>query len=228
MMDEILGFWAHSQCLPWPCFFFFFLQVNETGHIVSDQIIHLWNRAIHWPLSQRCNMEHIQSQGYEGWQRNVFLQKPVNPYSSNLTSVLISSCPDSIRQLLCWRVSQYLPAFSGRKTFILCSKLCSWKIGLYRLCCNEIKAGRKAGVVTAGRTHLLPAPCFDSRAAQSIRMSSQLCVVGRKELISACLPFRDSTAQALFHLQMIKWSTEQLQTKGRNSQLSPGFLNQHD
>lgn len=142
--------------------------------------------------------------------------------------MLISSCSDGIKQLLSWRVPQYVPAFSGRKTFILCSKPHSWKTGSYILCCNEIKAGRKAGAVTAGRTHLLSAPCFDSRAAQSIGMSSQLCLVAGKESISACLPFRDSTARALFHPQMIKWSTEQLQTKGRNSQLSPGFLNQHD
>lgn len=63
---------------------------------------------------------------------------------------------------------------------------------------------------------------------RGIGMSSRLRSVGRKRLISARLPFRDSTAQALFHLQMIKWSTGQLGTEGRNSWLSPGFLNQHD
>lgn len=52
--------------------------------------------------------------------------------------------------------------------------------------------------------------------------------MSRKHLISKGLGFRCSTAQDLFHLWMIKWSTEQLWTGGRNSQLAPGFLNQPD
>lgn len=91
--------------------------------------------------------------------------------------------------------------------------------------CNWIKAFRKATVLTTQR-HTLPAA--PRLPAGLLRHGCWLRRVGRKQLISTCLCFRPSTAPALFHLQMIKWSTGQLWTGGRNSQLSPGFLNQPD
>lgn len=47
------------QCLSWSGFFP--LQVNETGHKVSDQNIHLWNRAIHLVAQKHHNIEYRQS-----------------------------------------------------------------------------------------------------------------------------------------------------------------------
>ena len=91
--------------------------------------------------------------------------------------------------------------------------------------CNKIKAFRKATVLTTGRSSLPAAPPPAGRMLSTWVLALQ---GGRKQLISACLCFRPSTALALFHLQMIKWSTWQLWTGGRNSQLSPGFLNQRD
>lgn len=152
------------------------------------------------------------------------LQKSVNSRSS----VLISSCQDGIKRLLSRRVFQCPPAFSGRKTFILCSKPTP-----KTLACTDftVMKSRQAGR-PAQRQQEEPV-CSQLLALTAGLlggggMSSQLCSLGRKRLISARLPFRDSTAQALFHLQMIKWSTGQLQTEGRSSRLSPGFLNQHD
>lgn len=82
------------------------------------------------------------------------------------------------------------------------------------LYCNKIKAFRKATVLTTGRSSLPAAPPPAGRMLSTWVLALQ---GGRKQLISACLCFRPSTALALFHLQMIKWSTGQLWTGGRKA-----------
>lgn len=195
-MDEVFGFWAHSQCLPWPGLFFFKLMnlgiwflttrfTSETGPSTWS----LSNDAIWSSFSIGSMKKDILM-----LREECVLQKRINPWSSYLTSsaYLFSSRQHQAAPVLGGvSVSACLLQQKDVHSVLQTLLLKNWLVQTF---CNEIKAGRKAGVVTAGRAHLLSAPCFDSRAAQSVGMSSQLCLVGRKELISACLPFRDSTA----------------------------------
>lgn len=222
---------SSSQCLPWPGSFF--LWVNETGHMVSDQAIHLWNRAIHLVTQKRRNMEHRQSWGYEEWHLKA--GREICFTGANKSSLLLfnfqclsllvktassSSCPGGC-------LSARLPSPAERPSFSAPNPVPE------KLACADFTVIKSRQTGRPAQWQQEEPVCSQLLALTAgllggTGMSSQLCSVGRKCLISACLPFRDSTAQALFHLQMIKWSTGQLRTKGRNSRLSPGFLNQHD
>lgn len=222
---------SSSQCLPWPGFFC--LRVNETGHMVSDQTIHLWNRAIHLVTQESRNMEHRQGRRYENGvlkltEKSV-LQEPVNPRSfySTFSAYLFSSRRHQAALVLAGCLSGRPPSLAERPSFS------APKPAPEKLACADFAVikSRQAGRPAQWQQEEPVCSQLLALTAGLLRgtgMSSQLCSVGRKRLISACLPFRDSTAQALFHLQMIKWSTGQLWTEGRSSRLSPGFLDQPD
>lgn len=201
--------------------------------MVSDQTIHLWNRAIHLVTQKHRNMERRQSWGYEerhfkvvremcftGATKSSLLLLNLQCLSLLVKTASSSSCPGGC-------LGARLPSRAERPSFSAPNPAPE------KLACAAftVMKPRRAGRPAQWQqeepvcSQLL---ALTAGLLRGIGMSSRLRSVGRKRLISARLPFRDSTAQALFHLQMIKWSTGQLGTEGRNSWLSPGFLNQHD
>lgn len=125
---------------------FFFIQVNETEDMVSDQTIHLWKKAIRL-VTQQCNMDHIQSQWYEerhfkvdrgmyftGASKSLLILFNFQGLSLLIQTALSSSCPG-------WCLSICLPPQAERPSF------CAPNPAPEKLACTDLAVmkSRQAG-----------------------------------------------------------------------------------